>query len=111
MSRRSPVSDFEAMVLVAVIRVGDDAYGVPVSREIERAAGRPVALAAVYAALLRLEGRGLVSSRKTDPTPIRGGRAKRVFCATEKGLDAARGMVRTFTLLWEGIPQLQQFQR
>ena len=58
------------MVLLAVIRVGDDAYGVPVSRELETVTRRPVAIAAVYAALQRLEARGLVSSQKGEPTSV-----------------------------------------
>ena len=107
MPRRSYVSDFEAMVLLAVIRVGDDAYGVPVGRELESVTGRTVAVAAVYAALQRLESRGLVSSETGEPTPIRGGRAKRVFRATAKGVAAARETARAFMALWNGIPQLR----
>jgi PadR family transcriptional regulator, regulatory protein PadR len=106
MPAHSPVSDFEAMVLLAVIRAGDDAYGVPIGRDLERATGRTIALAAVYAALQRLERRGFVASRKTEPTPVRGGRAKRVFHVTAEGLAAARELARTFRQLWKGIPQL-----
>jgi DNA-binding PadR family transcriptional regulator len=101
------VSNFEAMVLFAVIRVGEEAYGVPVCRELERVTGRTVAVAAVYAALQRLEGRGLVSSRTGDPTPIRGGRAKRVFHVSTSGLAAARETARAFTALWSGLPRLE----
>jgi DNA-binding PadR family transcriptional regulator len=107
MPKRAHVSDFEAMVLLAVIRAGDHAYGVPVSRELERATGRTIAVAAVYAALQRLEKRGLVSSRTGDPTPIRGGRAKRVFHVTASGVEAARETARAFMALWNGIPQLR----
>jgi DNA-binding PadR family transcriptional regulator len=66
------------MILLAVLRLDDkDAYGVPISMEIERTTGRRVALASVYAALERLEDRGWVSSRVGEPTAERGGRAKR----------------------------------
>ena len=108
MPRRSFLSDFEAMVLLAVIRVGDDAYGVPVSRELETVTRRAVAIAAVYAALQRLESRGLVSSQKGEPTSVRGGRAKRVFQVTSAGMRAARETARTYRALWAGIPHLQR---
>ena len=57
------------MVLLAILRVGEDAYGVPIARELEESSGRDVLLGSVYAALDRLEGKGLVSSRVGDPTP------------------------------------------
>jgi PadR family transcriptional regulator, regulatory protein PadR len=107
MPRRSFISDFETMVLLAVIRIGDEAYGVPVSREIENTTGRSVSVAAVYAALQRLESRTLVTSRWGEPTAVRGGRAKRIFIATGKGIQAAREVRRSFTALWSGLPQLK----
>jgi DNA-binding PadR family transcriptional regulator len=108
MPRRSFLSDFEVRVLLAVIRVGDDAYGVPVSQELEIVTRRTVAIAAVYAALQRLEARGLVASARGEPTPVRGGRAKRVFQVTSAGMRAARETARTYRALWDGIPQLQR---
>ena len=73
------LGNLELMVLLSLIRVGDQAYGVPISREIERRTGRDVALGSVYAALDRLERKGFVSSILGDPTPERGGRSKRLF--------------------------------
>jgi DNA-binding PadR family transcriptional regulator len=93
---------------VAVVRVGDDAYGVPVGRELESVCRRPIALAAVYAALQRLESRGLVSSQKGEPTSVRGGRAKRVFQVTSAGMRAARDTARMYRALWKGVPHLQE---
>jgi len=78
------LGNLELMVLLSLIRVGDQAYGVPISREIERCTGRDVALGSVYAALDRLERKGFVSSLLGDPTPERGGRAKRYFRSRPK---------------------------
>ena len=72
---RDLLTDFELMILLAVLRIGDEAYGVPIARELEDTGGRTVVLSAVYAALDRLEDNGLVSSTVGEPTPARGGRA------------------------------------
>jgi len=81
---RAYLGEFELMVLLAVIRLGEDAYGVPISREIEQRSGREAALGSVYGALERLEEKGLVRSRLGERTPERGGRAKRFFRVTAK---------------------------
>lgn len=105
--RRHLLTDFELMILLAVLRVGEEAYGVPIAREIEITAGRSVLLAALYTALDRLEGNGLVTSEMGDPTPERGGRAKRYFKVTGKGLKAVKETQRALTALWTGIPALK----
>jgi PadR family transcriptional regulator, regulatory protein PadR len=104
---RDYLTDFELMVLLSVLRLGDDAYGVPVAREIEALGERTVMLATVYAALDRLEANGQVSSAMGEPTPERGGRAKKYFRVTPTGLRSVRRAQRAFTRLWTGIPQLQ----
>jgi DNA-binding PadR family transcriptional regulator len=81
MGRRN-LSQFEFMTLVAMMRLEDDAYGVAIAREIEAASGREVALASLYLALGRLEANGLIESRRGEPTPERGGRAKTYFKVT-----------------------------
>jgi len=101
------LTDFELIILLAVLRVGDSAYGVSIANEIEKTAGRTVLLAAIYTALDRLEENGLVSSSYGDPTPERGGRAKRFFKVTLKGLKAVKETQRSFVSLWTGIPQLK----
>jgi DNA-binding PadR family transcriptional regulator len=101
------LTDFELMLLLAVLRVGDEAYGVPIAREIEETGGRPVTLAAVYLALERLRRRGLVTSHLGEKTPQRGGRAKKLFSVTPAGLRAARRTQRAFVALWKGIPELK----
>jgi DNA-binding PadR family transcriptional regulator len=104
---RHLLTDFELMILLAILRVGDDAYGVPIAREIEATAGRTALLGAIYAALDRLEERGLVSSALGDPTPERGGRAKRFFRVTSRGLKAVKETQRALTALWKGLPELK----
>ena len=101
------LTDFELMVLLAVLRVGEGAYGVPIAREIEETSGRLVTVATVYVALDRLEGRGLVKSSLGDPTPERGGRAKRFFEVTAKGIRQIKDTQRALTSLWKGIPELK----
>src|SRR5881409_85269 len=76
------LGELEQVVLLSVMRVGDDAYGVPILAEIEREAGRELTLATVYKTLSRLEDKGLVVSRLGDPTPARGGRRKRFYSPT-----------------------------
>lgn len=107
MARGSYLGEFELMVLLALMRLGDEAYGVPISREIEQRGGREVALGSVYAALERLEEKGLVESRLGDPTAERGGRAKRYFRVTESGLRDVRQTQRALVNLWKGLPELK----
>jgi DNA-binding PadR family transcriptional regulator len=87
---RDHLGRFEHFLLLAVLRLGDDAYGMTIRRELAQHTGREVAVGAIYTALARLEARGLVQSRLGDPTPERGGRAKRyyrVLAAGKKALD------------------------
>ena len=96
------------MVLLSLIRLGDEAYGVPISKEIENHSGHDVALGSVYAALERLRDRGLVTSSVGEPTPERGGRAKRYFDITAKGMKVVQETQRTLTRLWNGLPKLER---
>jgi PadR family transcriptional regulator, regulatory protein PadR len=105
---RRLLTDFELMTLLAVLRVGDEAYGVPVAREIESPARRKVVLGAVYAALERLERNGLVASIIGEPTPERGGRAKRYYRVTQRGLRAVRDTRRALVALWSDVPELER---
>jgi len=94
---------FEQMVLLAVARLEGEGYGVTVRREIEARTGRSVATGAVYATLERLEEKGLVSSREGEPTPQRGGRAKRHFRLEAEGVRALEHARTTMDRLWEGV--------
>ncbi len=107
MPGRAYLGEFELMVLLALIRLGEDAYGVPIGREIEQQTGREAALGSVYASLERLEEKGLVTSRLGDPTAARGGRAKRYFHVTAQGLHQVRETQRALVNLWNGLPGLE----
>jgi DNA-binding PadR family transcriptional regulator len=103
MSRES-LGHFELLVLLALIRHGDEAYGVPIARAIEESTGKPVILASVYKTLAGLEEKGFVRSTVGEPTAERGGRAKRYFSVTAAGLREVRSAKRALTQLWRGIP-------
>src|SRR5262245_13100502 len=104
---RSTLTDFELLILLAILRLGDNAYGVPIADEIERTGRRTVAIAAVYASLDRLAARGLVSSSLGDPTPERGGRAKKFFKVTGKGARLVRDTYEALNAMWRGLPVLK----
>jgi DNA-binding PadR family transcriptional regulator len=105
---RHLLTDFELMILLAILRVGEDAYGVQIAREIEATSGRTVLLGAAYAALDRLERNELVSSTIGEPTPERGGRAKRFFRVTPRGVRAVKETRQALVALWQGIPELKE---
>jgi PadR family transcriptional regulator PadR len=87
------LGEFEQLILFAILRLGDDAYGVTVRDEIENRTGRGVSAGAVYTALVRLEARGFVTSWFGDPTPARGGRRKRHYRVEAAG---QRALQRTY---------------
>lgn len=105
---RAHLGEFEFMVLLVVLSLGEGAYGVPIAREIEKETRREVGIASVYAALDRLQRKGLVSSTLGEPTPERGGRAKRYFQVTGLGLRQMRQTRRTLVGLWSHLPQLER---
>jgi DNA-binding PadR family transcriptional regulator len=105
---RHLLTDFELMIVLAILRIGDEAYGVPIAREIEEVSGRRVLLGAAYAALDRLEQNGVVSSRLGSATPERGGRARRFFRVSARGVRAARETQRALVALWRDVPQLKE---
>jgi DNA-binding PadR family transcriptional regulator len=95
-----PVGEFEQLVLLSLFRVGADAYGVSIWREIVDRTGRDVSLGAVYKTLERLEDKGLVSSREGAPTPERGGRRKkhyRLLAAGHRALTQSLSALRSMT--------------
>ena len=97
------LGEFEQMAMLAILRLGDDAYGMTVRRELEETAGRNVTFGTVYGTLERLEAKGFVTSRHADPKPVRGGRARRYFQVEplgERALARARGMMDR---LWAGV--------
>src|ERR1039458_1676632 len=85
MADLSYLGEFELMILLAILHLGDEAYGVSISRELEAHRRREVSVGSVYAALERMENKGMVSSTLGNPTPERGGKAKRYFRITKEG--------------------------
>lgn len=107
MTKRDQLGSFELMVILVLMRLGDNAYGVPICEELEKRTGRDVAVGSVYAALERLEDKGFVTSELGEPTAERGGRAKKYFHVTARGLKEVRETQRSLVKLWNGLPELQ----
>jgi DNA-binding PadR family transcriptional regulator len=103
MTDRSFLGEFEHMLLAAVIRLGEDAYGASILMEIEKRAGRRVPSGSLYVTLDRLERKGLIRSHAGDPEPGRGGRPKRFVRITPDGLKAVREVREAMLSLWAGI--------
>lgn len=99
-SSRSFPGEFEQMVLLAILHLDGEAYGVPIVDEIERRTGRSVSRAAVYVTLRRLEEKGLVSSWMSDPTPERGGKARRCVNVEPEAIRLLRETRRAMDRMW-----------
>ena len=97
------VGELEHLVLLAIVRLGADAYGMSVLRELEERAGRTVSRGALYLVLERLVQKGYLSARMGEASPERGGRAKRFFRLTDEGREALRLSGRSLMALWDGM--------
>lgn len=97
------MGEFEQLVLLAILRQGNQAYGMEVREEIERRTRREVSYGAVYTALDRLEKKGYVAFSLGQATPERGGRAKKYFSVEPSGRDALRATRRALSVMWEGV--------
>ena len=97
------LGDFEQLVLLALVRLKDDAYGIPIHDEIARRARRDVSLGAVYKTLDRLEQKGFVASVVGEPTAERGGRRKKYFRIQPDGLRALRHAISSLQRMAEGL--------
>ena len=100
---RESLGEFEQLVLLAILRLDDQAYGVPIVEEIELRTGRSVSRPAVYIALRRLGKKGLVNSTLADPTPKPGGRAKRYYRVQKAGLGLLADSRRDLLNMWDGL--------
>jgi PadR family transcriptional regulator PadR len=103
MSGRDSLGEFEHIIILALLRLEDRAYGVTVRQEIELRTQRAVSIGAVYATLDRLETKGYVRSHRGDPTPERGGRSKRFFRVTAKGVRAVNRTHQALISMSEGL--------
>ena len=99
----SALGEFEQVVLLAILRLGDEAYAVTVRDEILRCTGRDVSRGSIYITLDRLETKGYLRSRLADPTPERGGRAKRYYALRPKAIEALKESRRALVALWRGL--------
>jgi DNA-binding PadR family transcriptional regulator len=97
------LGEFEQIVLLSILRLGEAAYGVRVRAEIAEHTGRSVAPGALYTTLERLEEKGFVTSRLGDPTPERGGRAKRYYKVSASGIKAVRRAQNAYQSLLQGL--------
>ena len=97
------LGEFEQLILLAILRLGDEAYGVTIRAELSEKAGRNVAPGALFTALDRLETKGLLTSRMGDPTPQRGGRAKRYVTVTAEGRRALVRALQAYERLLDGL--------
>ncbi|MEO7362166.1 MAG: PadR family transcriptional regulator [Gemmatimonadaceae bacterium] len=97
------LGELEQLVLFALLRLGDDAYGVTVHQEILERTGRTMSFATIYTTLSRLESKGMVDSFVGDPTPERGGRAKKHFAMTSNGKLALQQSVRALRSMSRGL--------
>jgi PadR family transcriptional regulator len=99
------LGEFEHLVLLAILRLDDEAYAIPIRQEIEERTGRSVARGALYTALERLEGKGCLRSRMSQPLRERGGRSRRYFTVTPAGLAAIRASRQSLLRLWQGLEE------
>ena len=108
MTGRDYLGEFEHIVILALLRLGDRAYGVTVRQEIEERIKREVSIGAIYATLDRLEAKRYVKSELGDPTPERGGRSKRFFRVSAKGVAAVNRTQRALQGMSEGLRLVQR---
>jgi DNA-binding PadR family transcriptional regulator len=99
-----PLGEFEQIVLLAVLRLGENGYGVTIREEIAAKTDRDPSPGALYTTLARLEDKGMLKSRLGDPTPDRGGRAKRFVKLTAGGIEAVARAQRAYKNLLQGFP-------
>lgn len=93
----------ELSALLSVARLGDDAYGLAVRQDLSERAGRDYSVGAIYTTLQRLEDKGLLASRASEPLPVRGGRSRRHFRLTGAGSRAIRDAERQTASMWDGV--------
>lgn len=100
---RASLGEFEKLVMLSVLHLGQEAYGAAILWELEERTGRATSPGAVYVALRRLQKKGLVSSRMGEPTPRRGGRPKRYYAVEPEGLDSLRQAQEDWSAMVRGL--------
>ncbi len=110
MTQQDSLGGFQQLVMLAVLRLADEAYGARMQRELEETAGRSVSISTVYVTMERLERKGLIDSWLADPTPVRGGKSKRFYKLTETGLQALRESRDELDRMWDGLETHQELK-
>jgi len=105
MGKGEYLGEFELLVMATVVRLGEEAYGMRIRRDIEERTGRPVSIGNIYAALRRLDAKGYVSTRKGEPTAERGGRAKRYYSLEPEGATALERSRDLFMTVLADLPE------
>lgn len=103
MGKGDYLGEFEQLVMLALLRVGKEGYGMKVRREIEATTGRDVSIGSVYATLERLETKGYLDSRHSEPEPDRGGKPRRTFSVNDSGRHALERSRIMMDRMWDGI--------
>ena len=103
MAARSQLGDLEELVLLALLRLGENAYGAAIREELKQRADRAVSVSTIYVTLMRLEAKGYVRSWMGEPTGERGGKAKRYFEIRPEGTDALEATRTIRERMWEGV--------
>jgi DNA-binding PadR family transcriptional regulator len=97
------LGDLQQLTMLAVARLGDEAFGGAIQDELHKVAGREMSVSTIYVTLVRLEDQGLVESKRTLPDPSRGGKGKRFFNLTPKGWRALESSRNALARMWEGV--------
>jgi PadR family transcriptional regulator len=108
--RKETLGELEQLLMLAVARLGGEAYGAAIQKVLEETAGRAATIATIYVTLVRLENKGYVVSRREGPTPTRGGKAKRCFTLTPKGVSALKEARSVLDRLWRDVEKLSDFK-
>jgi DNA-binding PadR family transcriptional regulator len=103
MAKGSNLGEAEQLILLAAWRVGERATAAAIRKEVASRGGRTLTVSSIYVTLMRLQGKGYVKSELSDPTPVRGGKAKRYFQVTDKGISTLHKARRRLERMWEGM--------
>jgi len=107
---RETVGQLEQLLMLAVARLGDEAYGAAIQKMLEETTGRSASIATIYVTLVRLEKKGYVRSRREGSTPVRGGKAKRYFRLTPRGVEALKESRVALERMWRSVSRLGEFK-
>ena len=104
MQKKPPhLGDLQQLTMLAVARLGEEAFARAVQKELLTVSGRDVSVSTVHVTMVRLEDQGMVQSQRTEPDPERGGKGKRFFALTPEGWEALKASKEALTRMWKGV--------